>query len=109
MLSHRSAAALWRLRPVDPPVIDVASPSRRKRLRTGVRVHRPSTLDPKDLTRHHGIGVTTVPRTLIDLAEVLGTRSLERALDEAEYLRLLDRQALQDAPRETHPVPAPRA
>lgn len=96
-LSHLPAAALWRLRPLDPLVIDVSSPSRRKRLRNGVRVHRPSTLDPKDLTRRDGIGVTTVPRTLIDLAEVLGTRSLERTLDEAEYLRLLDRQAVQDA------------
>jgi len=31
-----------------------------------------------------------VHRTLIDLAETLSTRSLERALDEAEFLRLLD-------------------
>lgn len=97
VLSHLSAAALWRLRPLDPPAIDVSSPSRRKHLRNGVRVHRPSALGPEDVTRRDGIGVTTVPRTLIDLAEVLGRRSMERTLDEAEYLRLLDREVLQAA------------
>jgi len=39
--------------------------------------------------------VTTVPRTLLDLAAAEPRRTLERALDEAERLRLLDRRALQ--------------
>jgi len=36
------------------------------------------------------VPVTSVPRTLIDVAEVVSIRSLERMLDEAEFLRLLD-------------------
>ena len=97
-LSHLSAAALWELRAIDPAVIDVVLPSRSgQRPRVGIRLHRPTRLHPNDSTRRHNIPVTTVARTLIDLAEVLGARSLERALDEAEFLRLLDRSALSAA------------
>ena len=97
VLSHLSAAALWRLRDADPAVIDTSLASRRMRSREGIRAHRPMRLDKKDTATHRGIPVTTVPRTLIDLAEVLGTRTLERTLDEAEYLGLLDRGALASA------------
>jgi hypothetical protein len=38
----------------------------------------------------HGIPVTTVARTLLDLADVLDTQALRRAVTEAEYLRRLD-------------------
>jgi very-short-patch-repair endonuclease len=49
--------------------------------------HR-SRLAPSQRTTHEGIPVTTPARTLIDLADVLTPRGLERAIDEAEYLRL---------------------
>jgi hypothetical protein len=42
------------------------------------------------VTVRDGIPVTTVPRTLFDLASVLRPRQLERALNEAEVLRLWD-------------------
>ncbi len=90
VLSHLSAAALWALTEIDPVVIDVSLASRGKRTRQGIRVHRPRRLEPEDTTDHEGIPVTTVARTLIDLAVIVSTRSLERLLDEAEYLRLLD-------------------
>ncbi len=99
-LSHLSAAALWWLRAVDPEVIDVSLPSRSGRgARDGIRLHRPIRLEPQDVTHHRGIPVTTVPRTLIDLAEILGRRTQERMLDEAEYLKLLDEGELQQALR----------
>jgi very-short-patch-repair endonuclease len=97
VLSHLSAAALWGIRPADPAVIDISLASRGKRSRQGIRVHRPSCLDTEDTTCRHGIPVTTVARTLIDLAVVLGARSRERLLDEAEYLKLLDPGELQAA------------
>jgi len=90
VLSHLSAAALWELRPLDPVTIDVSVPRRGTRPRRGIRVHRPRHLDAEDVTRRHKLPVTSVHRTLIDLAETLSTRSRERALDEAEFLRLLD-------------------
>ena len=89
-ISHLSGAAVWRLREVDPVTIDVTVPRRSGRRRAGIRVHRPRHLAPGDFTWHRGVPVTSVPRTLIDVAEVVSIRSLERMLDEAEFLRLLD-------------------
>jgi len=51
-----------------------------------VRVHR-SVLHRRDITRHYGIPVTTLARTLLDLAEVLDTPSLTRAVNEARLRR----------------------
>jgi hypothetical protein len=45
---------------------------------------------------HRGIPVTTVPRTLLDLAAVLDQRAVERAINEAERLQLFDALSLED-------------
>ena len=55
-----------------------------------------SNLRPDELTEHDGIPVTTVPRTLFDLATVLRPRQLERALNEAEVLQLWNELSLLD-------------
>jgi len=96
-VSHLSAAAVWRLRDVDPVTIDVSVPARSGRRRDGVRVHRPSYVGLDEVVSHRGVPVATVPRTLIDVAEVVSTRSLERMLDEAEFLKLLDEKRLEVA------------
>lgn len=97
VLSHLSAGVLWELREIDPVTIDVSVPRRNARSRDGIRVHRPRRLDRVDVTRCRGIPVTSLPRTLIDLAETVSTRTLERALDEAEYLKRLDEPTLHAA------------
>jgi very-short-patch-repair endonuclease len=102
VLSHLSAAALWELRPVDPWVIDVSVAARRARVRDGLRVHRPRLLAPEDVARRRAIPVTSVARTLVDIAEVVSRRSLERALDEAEYLALLHPPRLQETLERNH-------
>jgi very-short-patch-repair endonuclease len=58
--------------------------------------HRSRTLDPLvDVVRHSdGLPVTTVTRTLIDLADVVGPQRLRRAVHRAEVLRMLDAGAL---------------
>jgi hypothetical protein len=93
-LSHRSGAALRGIRPSGASVIDVTTP-RAQRPRRGIRFHRCS-LPPDEVTVHDGIPVTTVPRTLFDLAALLTPRQLERALNEAEVLRLWDELSLVD-------------
>jgi len=40
------------------------------------------------MTTRHGIPVTTPARTILDLAAAVSRRELERAMDEAAYLRL---------------------
>jgi very-short-patch-repair endonuclease len=85
VLSHRSAAELWALRP-RARFVEVTAPANRGRKRA-ILVHR-GVLPPDHRTQRDGVPVTTPARTLIDLADVLTRRGLERAIDEAEYLRL---------------------
>jgi very-short-patch-repair endonuclease len=87
-LSHRSAAALWDLHRSAQTRIEVSTPSRRRH-RPGIEVHR-AGLQPDEVTEVDGIPVTTVPRTLLDLAAVLPRSRLERAIERAEALRLTD-------------------
>jgi hypothetical protein len=95
VLSHRGAAALWGIRPSESAIVDVTVPSRAGRIRRrGVRVHRSGRLSPEEVTEVHGIPVTTVARTLLDLADDLDIQALRRAVTEAEYRHLYDHTSL---------------
>jgi very-short-patch-repair endonuclease len=87
-LSHRSAGALWRLRPSARPLIEVTA-ERRVRSCRGIQPHR-GRLPHDEVTVVGGIPVTTVSRTLLDLAGVLPRHQVERAINEAEVRRLGD-------------------
>ena len=82
-----------------------------RRARPGIVVHR-SVLPSDEITTLGGIPVTTVPRTLLDLAAVLSRSRLERIANEAEIRELADPLSLADL-IERHPhrpgVPAARA
>jgi hypothetical protein len=95
-LSHRSAAALHGLRPDNRSKIDVTLPSPSGRPRPGIAIHRSPTLTPADVTTVDVIPVTTVPRTLLDLAEVIDRQGLERAVSEADVLRIFDLRAMDE-------------
>lgn len=90
LLSHRSAAALWDLRPRRDAPIDVSSSRRAGYRLAGIDLHRTRTLTAADATAIDGIPATSVARTLLDLAGVVGPRSLERAVERAEILRVFD-------------------
>src|SRR3954463_3004616 len=61
--------------------------------RDGIGVHR-TCLPPDEITTHRGIPITTVPRTLFDLAAQVPERLLEQANNEAEVRRLWDELSL---------------
>jgi Protein of unknown function (DUF559) len=96
VLSHRSAAALWGLRPTSRAAIEVTAPRPAGRRRRGIDLHRSGTLRPADITAVERIPCTSVARTLLDLAEVVDRRSIERAYTQAEILGLLDLGAVAD-------------
>jgi len=94
-LSHLSAAALWRLLPDLGGAVDVAiigEAGREKR--SGVRIHRPRTLEETMTTIRSGIPVTTPGRTVSDLERARPGRGgttpaqLRRARREAAVLGL---------------------
>jgi len=66
VLSHRAAAALWGLRPT-PGRIEVTVGTTARRV-PGLLVHRSRMLHAGDITYRDQIPVTSVARTLLDLA-----------------------------------------
>jgi very-short-patch-repair endonuclease len=88
VLSHVSAAVLWGILRKESPHVHVTVPTRsgRKR-RRGIVVHR-AALEESEIVRVAGIPVTSPGRTIVDLADISSRRTVERAIDEAEYLRL---------------------
>jgi Protein of unknown function (DUF559) len=93
-LSHRSAAALWGLLREPPPIHEVTIPRSTGPI-DGLRRHR-GTLLPDEATVRDGIPVTCVARTLFDIAATTTPREFERAVREAEFLRLPQRPSLEE-------------
>lgn len=86
VLSHASAAAIWGLRLASGTLIDVTVPTPH-RAQAGVRLHVRPVADDERATVD-GVPVTTVARTLFDLAPTAGARGIERLASQAEADRL---------------------
>jgi predicted transcriptional regulator of viral defense system len=95
-LSHRSAACLLGVRDDNRATIDVTSPRRAGREHDGISVHSGATLLPRDVETVDGIPCTMLARTLLDLAEDGSAREVERAIEQAEVLRILDMRPIDD-------------
>jgi very-short-patch-repair endonuclease len=94
VLGHRSAAQLWGLMSRSSHRSDVTRPTY-FRSHPLICSHR-SLLPDDERTVVDGIPVTTVPRTVLDLAAVGSRRQVERALNEAEVRQLTDRLSIPD-------------
>jgi hypothetical protein len=94
-LSHRSSGASWRMRPADGARFDVTvTRAAGRRSRPGIAIHR-MAIEPFEITVVDGLRLTTPARTLLDLAEVVSPRELERAIAAAEGLKLFDLRAVE--------------
>lgn len=100
VLSHRSAAALWRIRDPATGPVEVTL-SGKSTSSPHIRRHC-SALPDDEVTVCEGIPVTTVPRTVLDLAATSSVDRVENAIRQAEYRRLYDRLSLVDMV-ERHP------
>jgi hypothetical protein len=96
-LSHRSAAALWGFGYEEGKRIDVSIRRRSRLERPGIRVHARASLPERSVVRRFGIPVTHPVQTLIDLATELEIMRLERAVNEADKLDLVDPETLRRA------------
>ena len=92
VLSHRSAADLWGIRPA-ASLLEVTVPEVARDI-ADVRVHRSRSLGPPDVSIVDGIPVTSVARTLLDLAAVLRPSDLIVAIDRAERQGIFDLTAV---------------
>jgi Protein of unknown function (DUF559) len=96
-LSHRSAAALWGFGSEHPDFIEVSVRRRHKHRRAGLRVRSRASLTLDDITTRLNIPLTQPVLTLIDLATVIGPKSLERAVNEADNYGVIDPERLRRA------------
>jgi hypothetical protein len=94
VLSHRSAAALWGFGNEHPHYIDVSVRRTSEANILGVRCHRRPSLLSSEVGRRLGIPLTTPVRTFLDLATVTGPKTLERSINEADKLDVIDADAL---------------
>jgi hypothetical protein len=95
-LSHLAAAVHWQIWRRKVTGIDILVPGQR-RARAGFTIHRCRALDPRDVTVHQGIPITTVPRTLVDLSSVLTAPQLANVIHEAAFRNRFDATATDEA------------
>jgi hypothetical protein len=96
-LSHRSAAALWGFGEEHRAYIDVTVIRDSEARLRGVRCHRRPTLPVSDITIRAGIPLTTPVRTFLDLTTVAGPKTVERAINEADKLDVINADSLRRA------------
>ena len=92
-LSHRNAAAHLSLLPYAGPRVHVTAVAAASR--PGIVVHRVKQLRDDDRTMLEGIEVTSVARTLLDIAPLVRPDQLERAIEAAERQGAFDLRALE--------------
>ena len=89
LLSHRSAGHMWNLK-TGGSRIEVTTESSGRSGPERVLLHETRLIHPDDRARLDGIPVTSLARTLVDLASVLDATRTARAFEQAERNRQLD-------------------
>jgi very-short-patch-repair endonuclease len=94
LLSHHTAAAIWGIRGYSGGAIHVIVPRKNT---SSKRIRRHFSRVPSDeRTVEEGIPVTSVHRTIFDLAASVSVDEVVAMMKEAEYLNLWDRLSLWD-------------
>lgn len=95
VLSHVSAAVHWGLLSYDAARPEVTAPASRAGV-PGIRLHRTRSLDARDTTTHRAMPITTLAKTLLDVAASSPTNHLEHAIGQALRNRVYDHTAILD-------------
>jgi hypothetical protein len=115
VLSHGSAASLWKYVKDWSAPLEVTAKSDRRR--PGITVHRATSLTRRDVTQQLGIPVTSPARTVLDMTPRLGDRQLRRFMRDArlthtlglsDLAELLARQPRHPATKRLQPFIDPR-
>lgn len=93
VVSHGTAAAFHGLWDKAPRLIDVTVPVEAGRKIDGIRCRRCRYPEPEEIEVIYGVAVTTVARTLVDLAGIVGLPTLKKTVGRAAIRRKLDLQA----------------
>ena len=94
VVSHRSAACLYGLLTDQGGDVDVTVAGRNPGQRPGIRRHRVAQLPRQDVRTMRGLRITSVARTICDLAATESARDTEQAFQEALYREIVTDKAL---------------
>lgn len=97
VISHSSAAALWRMGHEESGLVELSLPSLSRRCRPGLQIHQRPSLHSRGLTHEYGIPCTTPIQTLIDMSLRLDRPEVERMINEADKYNLTNPPQLRRA------------
>ena len=96
-VSHRWSPYVWGFAEVPDLPVDVTVTKGSRRGRPGkVRVHLSRILEPRDVTTHDGIRVTTPARALLEIAPSTTLHRLERYLADAQVAKVVTEAQIND-------------
>ncbi len=95
VVSHRSAACLFGLVPDIAGDVEITVAGRNPGSHPGIRLHRVPELPRQEITAMNGLRITTIARTICDLAATESARETEHALQEALYRRVVTPRAIE--------------
>ena len=95
VLSHRCAADLWGLK-TGGTRLEVSVPGTQRRRPKHILLYQPRDIPPRHRGTIDAIPVTSLARTLVDLAAVVDPTRLGRAWEEADRTQRLDVRAVDD-------------
>ena len=103
LLSHQTAGNEWAvLLSPNAALIHVTTVHRRRRRLGNIVFHRTKQIHPNDRDTCNGIPITSVPRTLLDLAESVPANRLRRAFEKSIHIGLFDKTALDELLQRSH-------
>jgi predicted transcriptional regulator of viral defense system len=96
-ISHESALALYDLTDIIPSEVHVTVPRTASRRRDNIRLHT-SRITPLEIASREGLPVTTVVRTIADVARTgLAEEHIRQAIDRALDRGLVNKESLRQA------------
>lgn len=96
VVSHRTAARLWRMIPETPEAVEISSARKRTRCPQTIRVRLAADLTARERGTLRRVPVTSPVRTLIDLASVAAPRDVEKTLHHAIAEGIVTTRALRE-------------
>jgi predicted transcriptional regulator of viral defense system len=94
VISHESALSVYDLSDVIPGEVHVTVPRTASRRRPGIRLHT-NRLRSQDIKKREGLPITSVPRTIADVAKAgLGEEQVRSAIHQAVERGLANKRSL---------------
>ncbi|MGH2829757.1 MAG: DUF559 domain-containing protein [Actinomycetota bacterium] len=98
-VSHRASLLHWELDGMEAAPLELSTEGHRRSHEAGLVIHRVASLPLAHVASHQGLPVTSVARTLVDVATIVGPSTLELAYESARRRGLVTGDQIEDVLR----------